>query len=231
MNTNQTPLLQSKQLSKSFITAGNETTVLHTIDLSFYPGEFVAIMGKSGAGKSTLLYQISMLDTPTSGDLCYNGQSLLELSESEKTSFRLNTFGFVFQDYALFPELNAIENIALPLMMRGMTQSDAYDQGISVLTDLSLESQAYKLPNQMSGGQQQRISIARALAGHPEILFADEPTANLDSTSSDEVMQLLLAEHSRGRTVILVTHEPEYAKHATRVIHLSDGRVISDIKK
>ncbi len=230
MNSTQ-PILQSIQLSKSFSNNGIETSVLHQVDLSIYPGEFVAIMGKSGAGKSTLLYQISLLDVPTSGDIRYNGATLLDMTENEKTRFRLNTFGFVFQDYALFPELTTVENIALPLMMRGQSRDDAYARAMEILGDLSLTSQADKLPSQMSGGQQQRVSIARALSGHPEILFADEPTANLDSTSSDEVMELFIAEHRAGRTIVMVTHEPEYAHNATRVVQLSDGKIISNIEQ
>jgi ABC-type lipoprotein export system ATPase subunit len=225
------PLLEVRDLSKSFSNNGISTTVLSSISLKIYPGEFIAIMGKSGAGKSTLLYQISMLDIPTEGDLLYRGESLLRLSENDKTRFRLEMFGFVFQDYALFPELTTLENIALPLMMRGTSQSDAYAEAYSILEKLSLASQAEKLPSQMSGGQQQRVSIARALVGHPEILFADEPTANLDSSSSDDVMRLLEKEHREGRTIVLVTHEPEYATAATRVIQLSDGVIISDIQK
>ena len=221
-------ILRASGVVKNFQTNSVVTHVLHGIDLEVMEGEFIAIMGKSGAGKSTLLYQLSLLDMPTRGTISFKNHVVSDDSEVDKTRFRLEHFGFVFQDYALFPELTAIENIAFPLMMRGMTNDEAYNRAAKVLRDLSLFEQADKLPSRMPGGQQQRISIARAIAGHPDILFADEPTANLDSVSSDEVMSLFLEEHKSGRTIIMVTHEPEYAELASRVITVSDGKIVSD---
>ena len=226
MNTPK--ILSVTNLVKSFHIAGVLTPILHDISLDIYEGEFVAIMGKSGAGKSTLLYQMSLLDTPTSGSVVIQDQSVSDFSDAEKSVFRLHTLGFVFQDYALIPELTARENIELPLLMQGMTQQQSAERAMEVLTQLSLESQANKLPSKLSGGQQQRVSIARAVALHPAIIFADEPTANLDSVSSSEVMDVFRAEHSSGRTIIMVTHEPEYAHYADRIIQLSDGVITSD---
>jgi len=221
-------ILRAVNIVKTFETNNIVTHVLKGIDLEIHSGEFVAIMGKSGAGKSTLLYQLSLLDSPTRGTISFKNHIVSGESEEVKTRFRLEHFGFVFQDYALFPELTAIENIAFPLMMRGMTNDEAYTRGMKVLRDLSLSEQADKLPSRMSGGQQQRVSIARAIAGHPDILFADEPTANLDSVSSDEVMALFLEESKNGRTIVMVTHELEYAQIASRLVTVSDGVVVSD---
>lgn len=223
-----TCILRAVEVVKNFENKSVTTKVLRGVNLEIFEGEFVAIMGKSGAGKSTLLYQLSLLDTPTRGTISFKNHVISDMTEQDKTSFRLHRFGFVFQDYALFPELTALENIALPLMMKGMTKEEAYAQGMKVLKNLSLADQAYKLPNRMSGGQQQRVSIARAIAGHPDVLFADEPTANLDTTSSQEVMDMFLEEHKNGRTIVMITHELEYAKNATRMITISDGVVIED---
>ncbi len=221
-------VIRASGIVKNYQTNSVVTHVLRSIDLEIYQGEFIAIMGKSGAGKSTLLYQLSLLDTPTRGTISYKNHIVSDGIESVKTQFRLDHFGFVFQDYALFPELTALENISLPLMMRGQSFNAASAHAMDVLQSLSLQDQAEKLPSRMSGGQQQRISIARAIAGHPDVLFADEPTANLDSASSDEVMELFLQEHANGRTIVMVTHEPEYAELASRVITIADGVVISD---
>lgn len=223
-----TCILRASNIVKNYQMNSIITHVLRGISLEIYEKEFIAIMGKSGAGKSTLLYQLSLLDTPSRGTVSFRGQVLSDDSEESKTRFRLEHFGFVFQDYALFPELTAIENIAFPLMMRGMSREESNERALQVLRDLSLSEQADKLPNRMSGGQQQRISIARAIAGHPDILFADEPTANLDSASSGEVMDLFLEEYKNGRTIVMVTHEPEYAECASRLITISDGVIVSD---
>ena len=220
-------MIETKNLTKSFRNGDTETHVLKGIDLSVEQGEMLAIMGRSGAGKSTLLYQMSLLDEPTEGDVIIDGNSTREMTDREETLFRLNNFGYVFQDYALVPDLTALENVALPLLMQGKQKKLAYAEATAALEKVDLGKRLYNLPSQLSGGEQQRTSIARAVAHHPKILFADEPTANLDNTSSKVIMEIFKELHRAGQTIILVTHEEEYAKMAGRVIRLDDGKVVS----
>lgn len=221
-------MIVTKNLLKKYGEGELELTVLKNLNLEIQSGEFVAIVGASGAGKSTLLYQISLLDEPTSGEIFIDGIDTSELSQNEKTALRLNTLGYVFQDYALLPELSALENVALPMIMQGMSKRDAYAKGKTALARIGLENKTTNLPSQLSGGQQQRVSIARAIAHHPKILFADEPTANLDSASSALVMESFMDLHQQGQTIIMVTHEEEYAKKAGRIISLKDGDIVKD---
>jgi putative ABC transport system ATP-binding protein len=216
-----------KKLTKTYTNGSVETHVLKGVDMSIRSGEFVAIMGKSGAGKSTLMYQISLLDQPTSGNIIVNKTDILKLSEKERTDFRLRNLGYVFQDYALVPELNALENVALPLLMQGIEKQQAFAQATDALKKVSLDHRLKNRPNQLSGGEQQRVSIARAVAGKPTILFADEPTANLDSSSSEDVIQILSDLHKQGQTIVMVTHEKEYTHACDRIITLEDGKIIS----
>ena len=183
-------------------------------------------MGRSGAGKSTLLYQMSLLDEPTSGDIIIDGKDTSLFSVEEKTLFRLSELGYVFQDYALLPEMTALENVALPLLMQNISEEQAYKESAEALIRVGLEKRLNSLPSKLSGGEQQRVSIARAIAHHPKILFADEPTANLDNESSRTVMDFFKELHKDGQTIIMVTHEPEYSKFAERIIHLDDGKII-----
>ncbi len=220
-----------KNLIKTYGNGQVETQVLRDLTLDIKQGEFVAIMGKSGAGKSTLLYQISLLDRPTSGEITVAGVDILALSEDERTDFRLKHLGYIFQDYALVPELNALENVIIPLLMEGLTESEARVRGLESLKVLGLENKANNRPNQLSGGEQQRVSIARAIVQNPEILFADEPTANLDSISSNAVIESLKRLHEQGQTIVMVTHEEEYTRDCTRIIYLIDGSISEDIRK
>jgi len=215
-----------KNLTKTFQEGDLITKVLKGIDLEIQSGEFVAIMGRSGAGKSTLLYQVSLLDDPTTGSIMIDGKELTTLSNSERTTFRLNNLGYVFQDYALIPELTALENVALPLLMQGVSKEKAYKKARAVLASIGLAKRADNLPSKLSGGQQQRVSIARAIAHEPKILFADEPTANLDSESGQVVMKLFKELNTKGQTIVMVTHEEEYGKIADRIVRLSDGLVV-----
>lgn len=201
--------------------------ILKGIDFSVEDGEFVAIMGKSGAGKSTLMYQLSVLDEPTEGDIEIDGVCVSQLSESERTAFRLNTLGYVFQNYALVPDLTAEENVMLPLLMRAQSWDKAKQRAHHSLDNVGLEGKYTNLPSALSGGEQQRVAVARALTGKPKIIFADEPTANLDSVSGTQVIDLLKHLHrDYNQTIVMVTHEREYAMDCDRIFHMEDGKVI-----
>ena len=221
-------MIEIKQLVKTFKDGPVETRVLKGIDLKVENGEFIAIMGRSGAGKSTLLYQISLLDEPSGGHIHINGKETHEMSEHEKMLFRLAEFGYVFQDYALLPELTALENVALPLYMQGASRAAADAKATEALARVGLGPGLGNLPSQLSGGEQQRVSISRAIAHSPDVLFADEPTANLDKESSATVMDIFKELHRGGQTIIMVTHEDEFAAFAERIVKIDDGRIISD---
>ncbi|KKT14617.1 MAG: ABC transporter ATP-binding permease protein [Parcubacteria group bacterium GW2011_GWD1_44_9] len=223
-------LIQVKNLTKTFIDGEKETRVLKNIDFSAEQGEWISIMGRSGAGKSTLMYQMSLLDDPTSGEVYLFGRDTHNMSANEKTLFRLSELGFVFQDYALLPDLTALENVAVPLMMQGKYKKESYSKAETSLERVGLGHRLDNFPSQLSGGEQQRTSIARALAHNPKILFADEPTANLDNESSRTIMRLFQEVHRQGQTIIMVTHEEEYSSLSERIILLDDGKVISDKK-
>lgn len=216
-------MITIKNLTKTYTNGEIETPVLRGVDMNIKDGEFVAIMGKSGAGKSTLLYQMSLLDIPTSGSIEVAGKNILSMTEKERTQFRLHELGYIFQDYALVPELTAEENVAIPLFMEGMSPEVAYKKARAVMDAIGMQDKYTNRPNQLSGGEQQRVSIARAVAQEPEILFADEPTANLDSVSSNAVIEVLHELHKKGQTIVMVTHEPEYTTYCDRIIYLEDG--------
>ena len=221
-------LIEVKNLIKTFKDGEKETRVLKGIDFVANSGEWISIMGRSGAGKSTFMYQMSLLDDPTSGTIHLFGQNINSMTADEKTDFRLSELGYVFQDYALLPDLTALENVAVPLMMQGKYKSDAYKEAKLSLERVGLGHRLGNLPSQLSGGEQQRTSIARALAHKPKILFADEPTANLDNESSRSIMQLFKEVHKQGQTIIMVTHEEEYSQLSGRIVHLDDGKIVSD---
>src|SRR3989339_752272 len=221
-------MIRAENIVRSFGEGDLKITVLKGVNLEIKTGEFVAIMGRSGAGKSTLLYQMSLLDEPTSGDIKIDEKDVLALSTAERTSFRLSQLGYVFQDYALLPEMTALENVAIPLLMQNLPEKKAYAKAAEHLTLVVLGERLNNLPSQLWGGEQQRVSIARAIAHEPKILFADEPTANLDNESSRIVMDIFKKLHSEGQTIIMVTHEVEYSKFAERIIHLDNGQITSD---
>nr|TSC71270.1 MAG: putative ABC transport system ATP-binding protein [Parcubacteria group bacterium Gr01-1014_49] len=223
-------MIEIKNLVKTFKDGPLETRVLKGIDFVVKNGEFVAIMGRSGAGKSTLLYQVSLLDEPTSGEIRINGKETHAMTEHEKMLFRLAEFGYVFQDYALLPELTALENVALPLYMQGASRAAADAKAAAALERVGLGKRLGNLPSQLSGGEQQRVSISRAIAHTPDVLFADEPTANLDKESSATVMSIFKELHEGGQTIIMVTHEDEFAQFAERIVKLDDGKIISDTR-
>ena len=223
-------MIEIKNLVKTFQNGDVETKVLKGIDFKATDGQFISIMGRSGAGKSTLMYQMSLLDEPTSGEIILDGQDVAAMSIDEKTKFRLTKFGYVFQDYALLPELTALENVVLPLLMQGRIPSDAHAKAKEALTQVRLDHRFNNLPSQLSGGEQQRVSIARAIAHRPKVLFADEPTANLDNESSAVIMSIFQQLHQAGQTIIMVTHEDEYSKMTQRIIKLDDGKIVSVIE-
>jgi len=222
------PLIQVKNLIKTFKDGDKETRVLKGIDFLAEVGEWISIIGRSGAGKSTLMYQISLLDDPTSGEIYLFGKDTINMSPHEKTGLRLSELGYVFQDYALLPDLTALENVAVPLMMQGAYKPKAYIEARKSLEEVGLGEKLDNLPSQLSGGEQQRTSIARALAHKPKILFADEPTANLDNESSATIMKLFQEVHKQGQTIIMVTHEEIFSRFSERVVTIDDGKIIDD---
>lgn len=223
-------IIEIKNIVKSFGKDELKIDVLKNISLQIQKGDFVALMGKSGAGKSTLFYQMSLLDRPTSGEVRIFDEHMDVLSEEERVLFRLNHLGYIFQDYALVPELSAEENVTLPLMMMGHTEPEAIEIAAHTLDRLGLEGKHSNRPSQLSGGQQQRVSIARAVAKNPELLFADEPTANLDGASSDDVIDALRKLHSEGQTILMVTHEHEYTQYCNRVLWMEDGVITKELE-
>jgi putative ABC transport system ATP-binding protein len=224
-------MLKTEKLVKKFGSGETELTILKGIDVEIKDGEFVAIIGPSGAGKSTLMYQLSLLDNFSGGEVYFDGKPTSSLTQKQKTQLRLEKMGFVFQDYALLPELNALENVALPMMMNGDSKKKANEMAMKALKRIGLEDKKNNLPSQLSGGQQQRVSIARAIAHNPRVLFADEPTANLDSENSKVVIEAFLDLFKGGQTIVMVTHEDEYARRAKRVLTLRDGQIVSDKKQ
>ncbi|MCA9366109.1 ABC transporter ATP-binding protein [Candidatus Kaiserbacteria bacterium] len=223
-------IIEATNIHRTFGKGAVVTHVLKGIDISVKAGEYVAIMGKSGAGKSTLMYQLSALDEPTEGDIFIDGENVVELSERERTEFRLNTLGYIFQDYALVPDLSARENVMMPLLMRGMNWAKAEQAADRAIDSVGLIGKYHNLPAELSGGEQQRVAIARAVASEPKILFADEPTANLDSISGKQVIDLIGEIHKRGQTIVMVTHEEEYTADADRIIYMEDGKIVNEKK-
>jgi putative ABC transport system ATP-binding protein len=221
-------MIEAKNLTRKFGEGELEVIALKELDIKIGKGEFVSIIGPSGAGKSTLLYQLSLLDEPSGGEIYFNNIPTVELSETQKTHLRLKEMGFVFQDYALLPELTAVENVALTLLMQGYSKQTAYRKAIEALKKLDLDDKQNNLPSQLSGGQQQRVSIARSIAHEPEVVFADEPTANLDSVNSLHVLEAFIELHKTGQTIVMVTHEKHYAEMAKRIISMEDGAIVSD---
>ena len=222
--TNQAALIELENVSKIFYTDEVETHALDGVDLSIHPGEYVAISGPSGCGKSTLLSILGLLDSPTTGDYTLNGRPVAQLSQAERARTRNREVGFIFQSFNLIGDLTVYENVELPLTYRGMQRAERRERVTEALEKVEMAHRAQHLPSQLSGGQQQRVAVARAVAGQPSILLADEPTGNLDSKNGDAVMGLLQALHDEGSTVCMVTHDPRYAEHARREIHLFDGR-------
>lgn len=223
-------MIQVKNLTKKFQNGDQEIIALNNVSFTLLEGEFLTVSGRSGSGKSTLLYQLGLLDIPSSGEVIIDGKDYVQVSENERTAMRLNDLGYIFQDYAILPSLTALENTMLPLLMQGYDANEAKTKAKKALERLSILDRMDNLPSQLSGGQQQRVSIARAIAHNPKIIFADEPTANLDSETSEQVIKAFLDLNKDGQTIVMVTHEPEYAKLADRTIFMTDGAITSDVK-
>lgn len=222
-------IIEAHNIHRRFGKGTLESHVLKGLSVSVKQGEFLGIMGKSGAGKSTFMYQLSLLDEPNEGSIRIDGVDVLSLTEKEKTDFRLRTLGYIFQDYALVPDLSAQENVMIPILMRGGSWNSSALIAQQSLDEVGLKNKYGNLPAELSGGEQQRVAIARALAGKPKILFADEPTANLDSASSEQVIGLLTQLNREiNQTIIMVTHEYEYTQHCNRVIYLEDGQIVRE---
>jgi putative ABC transport system ATP-binding protein len=223
-----TTLIKMNNVQKVFYTDELETHALSSIDLEIKKGEHVAIAGPSGCGKSTLLAILGLLDSPTEGDYTLNGQPVSSLKLSDRSRIRNREIGFIFQAFNLIGDLTVYENVELPLTYRGMVSSERKDKVQAALERVGMAHRAKHYPAQLSGGQQQRVAVARALVGDPLILLADEPTGNLDSKNGDAVMELLKELHQNGATICMVTHDPRYADHAERTVHLFDGKIVPD---
>ncbi|WP_396155460.1 ABC transporter ATP-binding protein [Flavobacterium macrobrachii] len=222
------PLINITQIKRDF-QLGNETiNVLKGIDLQINKGEYVALMGPSGSGKSTLMNLLGCLDTPTSGSYILNGKDVSQMHDDDLAEIRNKEIGFVFQTFNLLPRTTALDNVALPMIYAGYSKSDRNSRASEVLTQVGLADRMDHQPNQLSGGQRQRVAVARALVNKPSIILADEPTGNLDSKTSVEIMKLFGDIHAAGNTVILVTHEEDIAAYAHRIIRLRDGLIESD---
>jgi putative ABC transport system ATP-binding protein len=225
---NPLPVIKLDKLSKVFATEEVETHALSDVSFEIGRGEYVSIAGPSGCGKSTLLSILGLLDSPTKGAYQLNGRPVEELSAAERARVRNREIGFIFQSFNLIGDLTVFENVELPLTYRGMAPAERRRRVTDALERVGMAHRAKHLPSQLSGGQQQRVAVARAVAGEPVILLADEPTGNLDSKSGEAVMELLNELHQTGATIAIVTHDPRYARHAERHIHLFDGQIVPE---
>ncbi len=225
-------IIKARHLERIYDNGVIKTVALKDISLDIMEGEFVAIMGPSGSGKSTCLHQLGLLDNPTNGELIIDGEDVLRLDEEQRTRFRLEKLGYVFQSYNLIPELSALENVYVTAMALGKEKEEYEQMGVDVLKKVGLGDRINHMPAELSGGQQQRVSIARALVNKPKILFADEPTANLDKDSSDNIVALFRELNKNyGQTIVMVTHELDEGKKADRIVWVKDGEIDKDKMK
>ena len=224
-------LIEVKNAYKIYNPGENEVRALDGVSLTVDTGEFVAIIGQSGSGKSTLMNLLGCLDVCTSGEYAINGQDVSHLSDDDLSEIRNKEIGFIFQGFNLIPSLNALENVELPLIYRGIGREERRRLSVAALEKVGLSKRMDHRPAEMSGGQQQRVAIARAIAAAPPVILADEPTGNLDKRSGADVMEILRGLWREGRTVILITHDPKIAESANRVVTISDGRIIGDERK
>lgn len=221
-------MIQLQQLNRIFRTSELETTALNQIDLQINQGDFVAIMGPSGCGKSTLLSILGMLDSPSSGAYLFEGTDIANYSEKQLAQLRKTKLGFVFQSFNLIDELSVFQNVELPLQYQGVSTAERKQRVEAILKRMQIDHRADHLPLQLSGGQQQRVAVARALVINPALILADEPTGNLDSKNSEEVMQMLRQLNQDGTTVVMVTHSEHEARYASRIVRMLDGQIITE---
>jgi len=222
------PVIELSRISKHYVMGEQVIKAVDDIDLVIEPNEYVVIIGSSGSGKSTVMNIIGCLDTPTYGTYTLNSQNVDGMSENDLADVRNHEIGFIFQSFNLLPRVTALQNVMQPLIYRGVGVSERREKAQDVLERVGLTERSHHLPNQLSGGQRQRVAIARALVTQPSLLLADEPTGNLDSQTSEEILGLFDELHADGQTIVVVTHEPEIAAHSQRVIRLQDGRIIED---
>ncbi|MEI6488024.1 MAG: ABC transporter ATP-binding protein [Bacteroidota bacterium] len=223
-------IIQLKNIAKAYKIGTETIHALRDVSLEIYKNEFVALMGPSGSGKSTLMNMLGCLDSPSSGEYILNGISVSQMLDNQLAEVRNKEIGFVFQSFNLLPRSTALDNVMLPLVYAGFNKADRLQRGKEVMEQVGLKDRMLHKPNELSGGQRQRVAIARALVNHPAIILADEPTGNLDSKTSIEIMALLEEIHKQGNTIILVTHEEDIAQHAHRIVRLKDGIVERDYK-
>ncbi len=221
-------MITLEKIYKTYVLGGEEVHALDGVDLTIDEREFVAVIGASGSGKSTLMNIIGCLDTADSGNYFIDGQNIMDMTEKEIGIMRNRKIGFIFQQFNLIPKLNAFENVELPLIYQGVGAKERKDRVKEALTKVGLEERMYHRPNQLSGGQQQRVAVARALVTKPTLILADEPTGNLDSKSSKDIMNLIKELHAQGNTIVLITHDNNIAAEAPRQVQLMDGKIIRD---
>ena len=221
-------LLELKHLGKKYKIGTEEINALRSIDLKIEKGEYVALMGPSGSGKSTLMNIVGCLDSPSEGQYFLNGKEVSKMTEDELAGIRNNEIGFIFQTFNLVPRSSALDNVALPLVYAGIKKDERLKRAKQTLVEVGLGDRISHKPNELSGGQRQRVAVARALVNNPSIILADEPTGNLDSKTSEEIMSLFREIHKLGNTIIVVTHEEEIAQHANRIVRIKDGMIESD---
>lgn len=226
-----TSIIHLENIRKNYYMGKNAIEVLKGVSLDILKNEYVALMGPSGSGKSTLMNILGCLDTPTGGEYILNGQAVSKMEDNALADVRNKEIGFVFQQFNLLPRLTALENVALPLVYAGMSKKQRNEKAMHVLDMVNLTERSHHKPNELSGGQSQRVAIARALVNDPALILADEPTGNLDTKTSYEIMDIFSDIHGRGNTVVLVTHEEDIANHAYRVVRLRDGVIESDKRR